>query len=187
MTKITLQFEETPLPKANIGKLTNYFKTLSEKEENLLVSALMDYLYFVKTYEDIFKPYFAMLYRKYNNDTIYQYFLEHVIKNPKITHLLNNFEVLIDVREYINYYYSKSIIFTMQQVMFEDIDEKIKHYFEGYSFVAEVQAIIKYCKYHYRSIEAIPTEYKPRIIRKIETTLFLRNVSDAILETFSPK
>lgn len=182
---------ENKIFSTKIEKLVNHFKTLTEQEEYLITSSLFDYLFFVNTHIDLFKYYLAMLYKKFNKDTIYQYYLEHVIKNPKINELLRNFEVLVDTREYINYYfderkneYNESLnhIFALQKAIFADKDEKIKHYFQQYDFVDEVKAIIKYCRYHYSSIEEIPHEYKIRIIRKIETTIFLKNASDSILE-----
>ena len=177
--------------KIKIEKLINHFKTLTEQEEYLITSSLFDYLLFVNTHINLFKYYLAMLYKKFNKDTIYQYYLEHVIKSPEINKLIQNFEVLVDIREYINYYYAErkneygdslNNIFTLQKALFMDMDEKIKHYFKQYDFVPEVQAIIKYCRYHYSSIEEIPHEYKIRIIRKIETTLFLKNAPSSILE-----
>lgn len=180
--------------KIKIEKLINHFKTLTEQEEYLLTSSLFDYLLFVNTNIDLFKYYLAMLYKKFNKDTIYQYYLEHVIKSPQVIQLLKNFEVMVDTREYINYYfderkneYNESLnhIFALQKTLFVDMDEKIKHYFKQYNFVSEVQAIIKYCRYHYQSIQEIPEEYKIRIIRKIETTLYLKNSPSTILEMLS--
>jgi len=180
--------------KIKIEKLVNHFKTLTEQEEYLITSSLFDYLLFVNTHIDLFKYYLAMLYKKFNKDTIYQYYLEHVIKNPKINELLKTFEVLVDTREYINYYfderkneYNESLnhIFALQKALFMDMDEKIKHYFQQYDFVPEVQAIIKYCRYHYSNIAEIPHDYKIRIIKKIETTIFLKNAPDSILEMLS--
>ena len=177
--------------KIKIEKLINHFKTLTEQEEHLITSSLFDYLFFVNTHIDLFKYYLAMLYKKFNKDTIYQYYLEHVIKSHQICELLRNFEVLVDTREYINYYlnerkneYNESLnyIFALQKAIFSDKDEKIKHYFNQYDFVDEVKAIIKYCRYHYSSIAEIPYEYKIRIIRKIETTLYLKNSPSTILE-----
>ena len=180
--------------KIKIEKLVNHFKTLTEQEEYLITSSLFDYLLFVNTHIDLFKYYLAMLYKKFNKDTIYQYYLEHVIKNPKINELLKTFEVLVDTREYINYYfderkneYNESLnhIFALQKALFMDMDEKIKNYFQQYDFVPEVQAIIKYCRYHYSNIAEIPHDYKIRIIKKIETTIFLKNAPDSILEMLS--
>ena len=182
---------ENKILNTKIGKLVNHFKTLTEQEEYLMTSSLLDYLFFVNTHIDLYKYYLAMLYKKFNKDTIYQYYLEHVIKSPEINKLIQNFEVLVDIREYINYYYAErkneygdslNNIFTLQKALFMDMDEKIKHYFQQYDFVPEVQAIIKYCRYHYSSIAEIPYEYKIRIIRKIETTLFLKNAPSSILE-----
>ncbi len=182
---------ENKIFSTKIGKLVNHFKTLTEQEEYLITSSLYDYLFFVNTHIDSFKYYLAMLYKKFNKDTIYQYYLEYVIKNPKINELLRNFEVLVDTREYINYYfderkneYNESLnhIFALQKAIFADKDEKIKHYFQQYDFVPEVQAIIKYCRYHYPNIEEIPENHKIRIIRKIETTIFLKNTPNSILE-----
>ncbi len=182
---------ENKIFSTKIEKLVNYFKTLTEQEEYLITSSLLDYLFFVNTNIDLYKYYLAMLYKKFNKDTIYQYYLEHVIKSHQICELLKNFEVLVDTREYINYYfnerkneYNESLnhIFVLQKAIFADKDEKIKHYFQQYDFIDEVKAIIKYCRYHYSSIAEIPYEYKIRIIRKIETTIFLKNASDSILE-----
>ena len=182
---------ENKIFSTKIEKLVNHFKTLTEQEEYLITSSLYDYLFFVNTHIDLFKYYLAMLYKKFNKDTIYQYYLEHVIKSHQICELLRNFEVTVDVREYINYYIddrknefgdSLNHIFALQKAIFENKDEKIKHYFQQYDFVPEVQAIIKYCRYHYSSIEEIPYEYKIRIIRKIETTIFLKNAPNSILE-----
>ena len=180
--------------KIKIEKLVNHFKTLTEQEEYLITSSLFDYLLFVNTHIDLFKYYLAMLYKKFNKDTIYQYYLEHVIKSHQICELLKNFEVLVDTREYINYYlnerkneYNESLnhIFALQKALFADKDEKIKHYFKQYDFIDEVKVIIKYCRYHYQSIQEIPEEYKIRIIRKIETTIFLKNAPNSILEMLS--
>lgn len=193
-SKITINqnsSNENKIFSTKIEKLVNHFKTLTEQEEYLITSSLFDYLLFVNTHIDLFKYYLAMLYKKFNKDTIYQYYLEHVIKNQKNNELLKNFEVTVDVREYINYYmddrkneFGDSInhIFVLQKAIFADKDEKIKHYFQQYDFIDEVKAIIKYCRYHYSSIAEIPYEYKIRIIRKIETTIFLKNASDSILE-----
>jgi hypothetical protein len=43
-----------------------------------------------------------MLYKKFNKDTIYQYYLEHAIKSPQINEFLKSFEVTVDVKEFIN-------------------------------------------------------------------------------------
>lgn len=145
--------------KAEPGKLVNHFRTLSEKEEYIISSSILDFLYFLNSNLDMFKYYIAMLYKKFTKDTVYRYYQEHVVKSPDIEKLLNgNFEVTVDVREYINYYMddrknefgdSLNHIFAIQKAIFADKDEKIKHYFQQYDFVPEVQAIIKYCRYHY--------------------------------------
>lgn len=179
--------------KAEHTKLVNHFRTLSEKDEYLITSSLLDFLYFLNNNLEAFKYYIAMLYKKYNKDTIYQYYLEHVVKNPKIDEFLQNFEVAVDTKEFIDYYYdnrknkdgdSLNHIFIIQKVLFANMDTKIKHYFERYDFVDEVKAIIKYCRYHYTSIAEIPHEYKIRIIKKIKTILFLKDAPESILESF---
>lgn len=180
--------------KAEPGKLVNHFRTLSEKDEYLITSSLLDFLYFLNSNLEAFKYYIAMLYKKFNKDTIYQYYLEHVIKSPQINEFLKNFEVAIDVREFINYYFSDrkneygdnlNHIFAIQKALFADIDTKIKHNFKMYNFVEEVKTIIKYCRYHYPNIEEIPENHKIRIIKKIETTLYLKNAPSTILEMLS--
>ncbi|WP_416199111.1 MAG: hypothetical protein ACFWUA_05285 [Sporanaerobacter sp.] len=186
--------EEIKNFKATPGKFINHFKTLTEKEEYLISSSILDFLYFMNSNLEAFKYYLAMLYKKYNNDTIYEYYLEYVIKSPEIKDIIDNkFEVLADGREYINYYYAErkneygdniNHIFAMQKILFNNMDYKIKHYFDRYSFIKEVKAIIKYCSYHYLSIEKIPESHKIRIIRKIETTIFLKNAPESILESF---
>lgn len=74
---------------------------------------------------------------------------------------------------------------SLQMALFSDKDTKIKHYFEKYDFVDEVKAIIKYYRYHYQSIEEIPSEYKVKIIKKIETILYLKDAPNVILEMLS--
>lgn len=179
--------------KVEPGKLVNHFRTLSEKDEYLITSSLLDFLYFLNSNLEVFKYYIAMLYKKFTKGTIYQYYLEHVIKNPQIDEFLKKFEVTVDVKEFINYYYgdrknkdgdSLNHIFTIQKVLFANMDTRIKHYFERYDFVEEVKAIIKYCRYHFSGIEEIPENYKVGIIRKIETIIFLRNAPNTILESF---
>jgi len=186
--------EEIKNFKATPGKCVNHFKTLTEKEEYLLTSSLLDFLCFLNTHLDTFKYYLAMLYKKFSKDTIYQYYLEHAIKSPQINEFLKSFEVTVDVKEFINYYFddrknrdgdSLNHIFVIQKVLFANMDIKIKHYFERYDFVEEVKAIIKYCRYHFSGIEEIPENYKVGIIRKIETIIFLRNAPNTILESFS--
>lgn len=86
-------------------KLVNNFKTLTEQEENLISSSLLDFLLFLNSHLEMFKYYITMLYKRFNKDTIYQYYLDHVIKSGQISKLLENFQVLVDIREYINYYY----------------------------------------------------------------------------------
>lgn len=179
--------------KAEPGKLVNHFRTLSEKDEYLITSSLLDFLYFLNNNLEAFKYYITMLYKKFNKDTIYQYYLEHAIKSPQINEFLKSFEVTVDVKEFINYYFddrknrdgdSLNHIFTIQKVLFANMDTRIKHYFERYDFVEEVKAIIKYCRYHFSEIEEIPEDYKIKIIRKIETVIFLRNAPNTILESF---
>lgn len=184
--------EEIKNFKATPQKCINHFRTLTEKEEYLISSSILDFLYFLNTNLETYKYYLAMLYKKFNRDTIYQYYLEYVAKSPEIEKFLNsNFEVLVDVREYINYYFNErkdkygnslNHIFSIQKVVFANMDDKIKHYFERYNFVKEVEAIIKYCRYHYPNIEEIPENHKIRIIRKIETTIFFKNAPNSILE-----
>lgn len=185
--------EEIKKFKAKPDKCVNHFKTLTEKEEYLISSSILDFLYFLNTNLETYKYYLAMLYKKFNRDTIYQYYLEYVAKSPEIEKILNNnFEVLVDIREYINYYFDErkdeygnnlNHIFALQKALFSDINIKINHYFQQYNFVPEVKAIIKYCRYHYPNIEEIPHEHKIRIIRKIETTFFLPKAPNSILET----
>ncbi|HOQ65882.1 MAG: hypothetical protein WBI74_02775 [Caldicoprobacterales bacterium] len=191
-TKINLN--ENSSKNKNKLKLVNNFKTLTEQEENLISSSLLDFLLFLNSHLEMFKYYITMLYKKFNKDTIYQYYLDHVIKSGQISKLLENFQVLVDIREYINYYYAErkneygnslNNMLSLQMALFSDKDTKIKHYFEKYDFVDEVKAIIKYCRYHYQSIEEIPSEYKVKIIKKIETILYLKDAPNVILEMLS--
>ena len=104
-TKINLN--ENASKNKNKLKLVNNFKTLTEQEENLISSSLLDFLLFLNSHLEMFKYYITMLYKRFNKDTIYQYYLDHVIKSGQISKLLENFQVLVDIREYINYYYAE--------------------------------------------------------------------------------
>ena len=181
---IPLTDEEIKNFKAEPKKFADLFATLNEKDEYAITSSLMDYLLFVG----------ENLENKFTQEEIYQYYLTHVTKSPHVENILREFQVLVDTREYIRYYFkdrrgehgeSLNHIFAMQKAVMGDIDERIRHYFRQYGFVPEVDAIIQYCSTHYPSIKEIPEQYKPRIIRKIETTLFLKNAPKSILETFS--
>ncbi|MDF2503075.1 hypothetical protein [Clostridium sp.] len=172
----------------NTNKCTNEFKSLNDKEERLLSTSLMGFIIYVKKNEMVFKNYFAIKYRKFNIETLINYYFNNVFKNKEVEEITNNcsMELIFDIRNFIDKYYNHkwAILYRICNSR-NDMDNTIKVFFDTYQDLKEVTSIKSYLANHYSKFKEIPEDYKIRIIKKLETTIYLKECPSGILELVS--
>lgn len=159
------------------------FKTLNEKQENKVVSSLMDYLVWYKYNENIVNKDIEKKNKKVTDTTIVDFWMEYIAKNEEIEELLKDINVVADCYEYVKRY--KNIILTLKvnpekwvctkgfYRTYEQATE-MKKLLSELKDHPDVKEIIDYLEKHYYDEDHIPFDYADRIIKKC------RNIKKAL-------
>lgn len=151
------------------------FKTLNEKQENKVISSLIDYLVWYKLNESIVNKGIEQKYKKVNDTTLVDFWMENIGKSEEIEELLKDINVVADCYEYVKKY--KNIILTLKENPEKWVCTK-KHYrtheqsVEVKKLLSEmkdhpdVKKIIDYLKKYCYDEDHIPFKYAERIIKK---------------------
>lgn len=151
------------------------FKTLNEEQENKVISSLIDYLVWYKLNESIVNKSIEQKYKKINDTTLVNFWMEYIAKNEEIEELLKDINVVADCYEYVKRY--KNIILTLKVS-----PEKwvcTKGFYRTYEQATEmkkllselkdhpdVKKIIDYLKKYCYDEDHISFKYAERIIKK---------------------
>lgn len=151
------------------------FPTLDERQENKIVSELMDYLVWYKKNQEEVDKFIQNNGKKVNDVSIVEFWIQYIGKSEEIEKMLSNMSVVADCFEYVKKY--KNIILTLkkepekwvctkQHYRTEEQARKLKQLLSELQNHPEVKKIIEFLKRYRFDADHIPAKYAEGIIRK---------------------
>jgi len=151
-----------------------FLKKLTDKEEELLISDVMNYLIFSLNSEN-FVPFLYKKYKNINDGIVFKhYFTVIANKNKKVGNIVKKIS-FSEFKRFAASLLEPALIKRYENILKDNVN-KIKVYFSMYESIPEINKIVKYVEVKYNNkVSDIPLEYQKRMIRKIENIVFERS------------
>lgn len=162
------------------GRIHKNFKTVNEKDEILLTSALSDYFVWYNKNKHEIDVHIKTQSIEVNKKTIAEYWINNIAKTEEVLGLIESIEVLADVFAYSEKYFDKIIsIKTMTENNVLHIKDyrnnkqanRIKDLFDNNSENDKVKEIMKYLSKKKIKISDLDSNQASRIIIACEKSL----------------
>lgn len=168
------------------GRIIKNFKTVSEKEEILLVSALSDYFLWysehkAKVTAEILKSGFEI-----DPQSILNFWIKNIVKSEEVSNLISDIQVIADAINYTEKYLDKMIFlkYGFQNAVVHSKNyrsqsqaAKIKEIFETHSKNSKVSEIVSYLRRKKIWIDNLNYDQADRIIKACEISVNLEEAS----------